>query len=527
MTAPLSNPRHWPLTIAVHALGGQGGGVLVDWIVDLAEANGFIAQSTSVAGVAQRTGATIYYLELLPNSALPGDGRQPVLAQMPVPGEVDIVIASELMEAGRGVQRGFVTPERTTVIASSHRTYSIDEKVVPGNGIADAAAVLDVVRGHARRLICFDMAALAVQHGSVISASLFGALAGSGELPFAQDAFEQTVRRAGVGVEASLRALRAAAALACGEQADPAGKADLSASAMLTAPPRLPARAASVALQPLLDRVRGEFPEAAWPMLGAGLARVVEYQDVRYGSEYLDRLGGVLESERRSGGASRGYPLTVEAARQVAVAMAYDDVIRVADLKTRGDRFRRIHGELGAAPGEIVYTEEFFHPRVEEVCATLPVGLARWVERSPRVRDYLAWRFEHGRRIRSGTLRGHLQLSLVAALRRWRRSLLRHRREQEHLDAWLDAVHRLCARDPALALEVVRCRRLIKGYSDTHARGSGRFDRLMAAAQLMAGSQDAARALASLREAALRDASGQSLDARWRALRLPDTKGNA
>ena len=48
-----------PLSIAVLAMGGQGGGVLVDWIVALAESQNWIAQSTSVPGVAQRTGATI------------------------------------------------------------------------------------------------------------------------------------------------------------------------------------------------------------------------------------------------------------------------------------------------------------------------------------------------------------------------------------------------------------------------------------------------------------------------------------
>jgi indolepyruvate ferredoxin oxidoreductase beta subunit len=47
-------------------MGGQGGGVLADWIVALAETEGWIAQSTSVPGVAQRTGATIYYIEMLP-----------------------------------------------------------------------------------------------------------------------------------------------------------------------------------------------------------------------------------------------------------------------------------------------------------------------------------------------------------------------------------------------------------------------------------------------------------------------------
>ena len=288
--------------------------------------NGFIAQSTSIAGVAQRTGATIYYIELVPRSVLPADGRLPVLAQMPVPGEVDIVVASELMEAGRAVQRGFVTSGRTTVIASSHRTYSTDEKVVPGNGIADAAAVLQTVRAEARRLICDDMAALAVLHGSVISASLFGALAGSGALPFDQTAFEETVRRAGIGVEASLRALRAAADVARREAAEPHG------DSMLSVPAPLPARAASAEVQPLVDWVRREFPEVAWPMLGAGLARVIEYQDLPYGSEYLDRVARLLECECHSGGSANGHPLTVEAARQVAVAMAYDDALRVGDI---------------------------------------------------------------------------------------------------------------------------------------------------------------------------------------------------
>ncbi|MFO1218067.1 MAG: indolepyruvate oxidoreductase subunit beta family protein [Burkholderiaceae bacterium] len=507
--------REWPVTICVQALGGQGGGVLVDWIVDLAESNGFIAQSTSVAGVAQRTGATIYYIEMLPRSALPADGRQPVLAQMPVPGEVDIVIASELMEAGRAVQRGFVTPARTTVIASSHRTYSADEKVVPGNGIADAGTVIELVRAQARRLVCDDMAALAVRSGSVISASLFGALAGCGELPFEQAAFEATVQRAGVGVEASLRALRAAADVA---RRTPA--VIQVADSMQTPPPPLPEKAASAELQPLIDRIRRDYPEAAWPMLGAGLARVVEYQDARYGSEYLDRMARVLHVERSGGGAARGHPLTREAARQVAVAMAYDDVIRVADLKTRGERFTRIYSELGASAGEVVHIEEFLHPRLDEVCAALPIRLARWIEASPRVRGWLAPRIDRSRRIRPGTVRGHLQLRMVAALRRWRRGSLRHQREQQHLDAWLADVQRTCARDPALALEIVRCRQLIKGYADTHARGSSRFDRLMGAARALTGRDDAAALLASLRQAAPQDASGQALDARWRALGL-------
>src|SRR5215467_1417948 len=117
--------RSIKLTIA--ALGGQGGGVLTDWLIASAEANGYIVQSTSVPGVAQRTGATIYYLEFFSRAEAVRAGREPVMALMPVCGDVDCVVASELAEAGRAIQRGLVTP-RTTLIASTHRDYAISEK---------------------------------------------------------------------------------------------------------------------------------------------------------------------------------------------------------------------------------------------------------------------------------------------------------------------------------------------------------------------------------------------------------------
>ncbi|HTP72626.1 MAG TPA: indolepyruvate oxidoreductase subunit beta family protein [Burkholderiaceae bacterium] len=493
--------------VAVMALGGQGGGVLVDWLVDLARHAGWTAQATSVAGVAQRTGATIYYVEMV----APTPGREPILALMPVPGDVDVVIGAELMEAGRAVERGLVTAQRTLVIASRHRAYAVPEKTAPGNAVADAASVQTILLREAKRLVIDDYQALAVRHGSVISAALFGALAGSGALPFTREQFEAVVERSGVGVQASLDALRAAA--------DGVGAATSEAPArdpMLTAPRPLPAMTASSGLQPLLERIRMQFPRAAWDWLGEGLARVVDWQDAAYGVEYLDRVA------RFSGrdGAEHDYALTIEAARWIAVAMSYDDVIRVADLKTRAERHARVRREVGAAADDVVGSEEYFHPRLPEVLGVLPRGLAAWVDASPRVKAWLAPRLDRGRRIRTHTLRGHLQLRAVAGLRRWRRGNQRHAQEVAHLRAWLDAVDRALATDYALAVELLRCRRLIKGYSDTHVRGSGRFDRLLQAATLLAGRDGAGTALAALREAALRDAEGRALDDALKAMRL-------
>src|SRR5271168_2998913 len=144
-----------PICIAIVAMGGQGGGVLADWIVAMAEAQGWVAQSTSVPGVAQRTGATIYYVELI----RPIPGRSPVLSLMPVPGDVDVVIAAEMMEAGRAIQRGLVSPDRTTLIASTHRALAMTEKMSPGDGRASATSVQAAAERLSRRFLAADMQA--------------------------------------------------------------------------------------------------------------------------------------------------------------------------------------------------------------------------------------------------------------------------------------------------------------------------------------------------------------------------------
>src|SRR5207247_4894300 len=154
------------------------------WIVALAESQGWIAQSTSVPGVAQRTGATIYYVEMIPART---DAPYPVLSLMPVPGDVDVVVRAELMEAGRAIQRGLVTPDKTTLITSSHRSFAVQEKLVPGDGIGDSAKVYEAAETAAKRFVAFDMATLADSTGSAISAVLFGALAGAGALPFGRE----------------------------------------------------------------------------------------------------------------------------------------------------------------------------------------------------------------------------------------------------------------------------------------------------------------------------------------------------
>ena len=491
-----------PICIAILAIGGQGGGVLADWIVTTAELNGWYAQATSVPGVAQRTGATIYYVEVFPNK-----GRPPVLALMPTPGDVDIVLAAEFLEAGRAILRGFCTPERTTLICSTHRSYAIGEKSQPGNGLIDPAKTIAAIRRHTSRAVALDMAAIAENHGTVISAVMLGALAASGALPYGRSSFEEAIKAGGVGVAASLKGFAHAYS---DVEAGADGLAALGENA--SAAPSAPLAAQHPRIAPIMAEALRHFPQPVHMLLTAGMRRLADYQDLDYVDEYLERMNRVLQSDRHAGGQAHGFALTREAARQIASAMAYDDVIRVADLKIRSSRFERVRKETGIQGAQLLYTTEFMHPRVDEVVGTLPRGLGSWIESSPRLSAALDRVINKGRRIHTNKLRGFLALYLVAGLRRFRRNTLRHHREMQRLERWLAQVHRLAEMDYPLALEVVKNRRLVKGYSDTHERGDKKFQRVMDAAAQLVGRGDAADWVRKLREAALADEEGTALD---------------
>lgn len=490
-----------PVSIAIVAMGGQGGGVLTEWIVLLAENHGWVAQSTSVPGVAQRTGATIYYVEMM----LPLEGRKPILSLMPTPGDVDVVMASEFMEAGRSILRGIVTPERTTLIASNHRSFAIGEKIAAGNGIADNNAVTAAIGVTAKKEIIFDMDALAVKNGSVISAAMFGALAGAGVLPFSRESYLDVIRAGGKGAEASIRTFDAAAQRAHDNSVPTPPPSASKAS------PSLPAISDS-RLAPPLARLQNELPQAATSMGYAGLRKVVDFQDVAYGAEYLDILRHLHDIDGKCGGAERDYLFTSTAAKYLANAMAYDDVIRVADLKTRAGRRARIESELQLAQDQVLQTTEFMHPRMEEVMGMMPAGFARWLVARPRLAGWLDRRVNKGRRVRTYSLPWFLGLYIVGGLRGMRRRSLRHAVEMAHRDAWLKAATDAVGMNYQLGVEILQCRRLIKGYSDTHTRGLSKFDKVMSAIKLVEKRQDAADWARRLREAALKDGPGQELE---------------
>lgn len=487
------------LTLVIGALGGEGGGVLADWIVETAHAAGYPVQATSIPGVAQRTGATTYYIELFPVKRAELGGREPVMCLAPAAGQVDVLLYSELVETARAIQTGLVS-KRTTLIASTHRVYLTTEKMQMGDGRFDSDKAIAAARGAAKSAILFDMETATAGAGTVISAVMFGALIGSATLPLPRAAAEAAIRAGGRGADASLTGFAAGYAHASG-----------------TAPPNHAAPATATARRnpdhaALAARIAAEFPQGAADLITLGGARCIDYLDVAYAATYLDRLKPVYAAERTLGGGPQ-FMLTRESARFLALWMCYEDVARVADLKSRLERFDGIRAEAAIGQTEPIKVVEFFKPGYDELADQLPSGLARRIRAFARQRGRNAI-FENGIHVQSTSITGYLQLRMLAALRHWRRKSSRFAAENALIGRWLAAIAQ--AGSLGLATEIALCGRLIKGYAETHARGRENFTRILETiveAPRIADLGERAIAIRRARESALAAAEAGPLDA--------------
>jgi indolepyruvate ferredoxin oxidoreductase beta subunit len=339
---------------------------------------------------------------------------------------------------------------------------------------------------------------------------LLGAVAGSGALPVARPAFEAAIRHAGLGVEASLAAFAAGFDTAEEGKKEEKGEREKKGEKGLPLPlwegaggrgPDLPTPRMNAPLPPTLSRKGRGNAQAADTIIEEGVRRLTDYQDAAYARLYRDRLDRL----RLDG------VLRAETARHLALWMSYEDTIRVADLKTRASRFARVRAEMRVKPGQVLRITEFMHPRVQEIADTLPAPLGRWLLRSGTPRRLVEKLTARGRHVETTAIPGFLLLRCIAALRRFRRLTLRFVEEQQRIEAWLARIGAVAPRDPALALEIARCQRLVKGYGDTHARGWSNFQRLMQETDRLAGAPDAALRLAALCDAALADENGHAL----------------
>ena len=487
-----------PITLLIAALGGEGGGVLTNWIVSAAADAGFPVQSTSIPGVAQRTGATTYYIEILPVQASELNGKRPILALTPGVGDIDIAVASELLEAGRTVANGFVTPERTHLIGSTSRFYAMDEKIAMGDGRFDQDRLVKIIEDNARDALLIDMDQLAKQSGSIINAVMLGAIAGSGRLPLTAEQLEAAIRADGKSVDSNLRGFRAGLD-AARAKAKPVKATDNK-------------KRAAARLAALESDIAQKLPAAAQATAIEGVRRLTAYQSADYARLYLDRLTAIATADADAGAQGK---LLKETARHLAVRMSYEDVVRVAQAKIEPERFRRIAREELRVKDEPYSVHDFLKPGIEELTQLLPPFLARPILRYTERKGWLG-RVYFGMEINATSISGYLRFLVLAKLRGVRPYGHRYAQEQEQIGSWLALIVQAARRSAEFALEIAECARLIKGYGDTHARGLANYGAIEARVirPALAGNipvERATDAIASARTAALLDPEGEGL----------------
>ena len=528
-----------PISILLCALGGEGGGVLADWLVDAARHGGLAAQATSIPGVAQRTGATTYYLEIFPTPISELGGRRPVFGLNPLPGRLDLLVSSELLETARQISLGLCSPDRTLLISASNRALTTHEKMQMGDGRMDDAVLLQLLQQHSHASHVLDMVALTRQAGTVVSAVMLGCIAASKLLPLRREDFEfavhegQAKERQSASQQASLRGF-ALAWDAMQAQSTQSKFVDAVLTNTLTIP-----NVTSEQIAKLSPELAATFPSDMHEMLGLGVARLMDYQGDRYVSLYIQRLREVLASEQRNG-TDGACTVTKETARWLALWMAFDDIVRVADLKSRASRWQRVRMEVKAKTDDVLKVYDHFKPGVPEFAALLPkvfaLPLLRWDrQRSASGLTPLALPIK----VSTHSVIGMVMLRVLASFK-WLRVLgNRYAEEQAMIDAWLKAVVRGAQEDVKLGLALAQCGQLIKGYGTTNERGRDNLLHILrhlaphdvsvdSSARNAETSRDSQahlqkriNAINDARNAALRDAGGIALDQALRAHGAP------
>ena len=434
--------------ILICAMGGEGGGVLMNWIVKAAWAKNYPVQATSVPGVAQRTGATTYYIEMFPHSLAPGSAR-PNFALIPTAGEVDLLIATEASEAARAVGNGFITPDKTHLISSTARAYLMPEKMAMADGRIDDERLRNILNKAARKSILFDANKLSKDAGAIVNSVMLGAIAASDVIGIELEDFIQAIKSEGKAVDSNIAGLNKGYEVARGE---------INYSKNTAIDERTPNRLSQDGL-----------PDEVQPIVQHAISRVTDYQNKAYADTYLSRLMQFKDDN---------VDLLKAVAKQLALRMSYEDIIRVAQAEIRSERFERIQGEARTSAQDILIVTDFFKPGITEISDILPVGIGKklriWGEQHKKM-DNFGFNIE----VKTTAVMGFLKLWMLAKLKWWRPKSLRWKVEQENIDDWLNKVISASLINKEFAVEVAELSRLIKGYGSTHRRGMRNFSNVI------------------------------------------------
>jgi indolepyruvate ferredoxin oxidoreductase beta subunit len=468
-----------PITVLIAAVGGQGGQLFAQWFFDAARIAGFAPVGVGLPGLSQREGATTYYLEFFTN---PEDTS--LFSPFPEKGQVQILIGLELLELLRAIQSGYFSADGV-IVGSTHRILTAEEKLPIKGGFITEQQALPILHRAARQCIVFDAVkatSLAGLSERAANAILLGALAASEVLPFPTYAFRKAIEHYGVAVNLNLRAFEFG--LKYREWSDKLNQLE---SEWMTEWEQIPEPNLPESVRRKMEALSLDNEMAS--TLKQAARWLCHYQDAQYFARYLDCLQAIFEHDRESGSS---LLVTKEVARVLALRMAYEDAIRVAQLKTQRQRFARLRREHHIADDVVYSVVDFFSPDWNELTGLLPVkvtgdeghGTTKFQSPIPdpqslsEVEDLptLPSQVEELKRpavqlkLETTSLLGFLMLKALLLLKPLRPYSQRFRNEWEAIMEWLSAVDWALSDDYDFAFLVARSGEMVRGYGRTRRK---------------------------------------------------------
>ncbi|MEL0084123.1 MAG: indolepyruvate oxidoreductase subunit beta family protein [Gammaproteobacteria bacterium] len=442
------------IRVLIGTVGGQGGGVLSDWLVRGLLNAGWQPQSIGLLGLSQRAGTVIYYLEANPEGDSP-----PILSPFAVPGDVDLILAQEFLELGRLLQGGFAA-ENCHIIANTYRYFGTLEKMPAEGGVFPSEEIHQAAEALSDNTWLFHAQDMVTEAGlSYLSSNaiLLGAVVASPTFNLPAEPFHQAIRDSGSNVGDNIKAFDLGyqmmrdgtlprAHFKQAEVQDWQQMADERAASL----PAGKARQYREALQ----EARQNLPDALNQTLAEALYQLIDFQHLRYAQDYLKMVGEF----------SNDPTLQAAYAQHLALWMTYEDSPRVAQIKTRRSRFVDLAKEHGLKPGQKMVVEDFLAPDPQQIYGIFPTALAELIR---AIGGRLNPNFENislDMTIKTSSLPGYYTMASLAWMRRFRLSSWRHKQEIDQINHWQQAIRDWQQQAPELAFLAADAGRLIKGY---------------------------------------------------------------
>jgi indolepyruvate ferredoxin oxidoreductase beta subunit len=467
------------IKILIPAVGGQGGGVLTEWLVQAFFFEGFDAQGISLPGLSQRGGSTVYYLEAHPKAD--SEEKSIIFAQFPVPGEVDIILAQEFLELGRALELGYGS-DKTTIVTSTHRIYSTLEKMPIGSGIYSDENLRKLASAFSSNVIELDALKLSKANGMdelAVNAILLGALSTSGAVPIEKKSFIRSIETVGVAVSASLKAFEVGWDYA-NSSSDTKSLAKWD-SFVKNRTDKLEDKEKQEYMH-RISKIESEYPANLREILAESVYRLIDYQDIDYADKYLDEVSVINKIDNDT--KVTNYKLTEFFAKNLALLMSYEDGIRVSELKIKSDRFKRIREEMRLRDDQVFHVVDYLKPEAEEIYGLLPNVLVAPIVSFTQTRLFKKiWRRKRpltmGQMPVTNSFSGYFRLWMVAKMKFLRPHSYRYKKEYKLIKRYRESINKYASYDYKLGCLVAKSAQMVKGYGKVRRRTMDAFYRFL------------------------------------------------